>query len=109
MRLTRPNPCRRPRWMLSPGVLQVLAEVVAGGFRAESGSLRQPRTARATAGSLAAIELATYDKTRLVSVQPTGISDTLSQGAPYSSGAMIGLIETADVLPHREAPVGSRP
>ena len=109
MRLTRPNPCRRPRWMLSPGVLQVLAEVVAAGFREGPDCLGQPRTERTTDGSLAAIELAAHDRTRLVSGPHTGILDALCNGAPRSSGATTSLIESANVLVHREALAWSRP
>ena len=74
-----------------------------------SGCLSQPRTERATDGSLAAIEQAAHDKTRLVSVPHRGILDALSKGAPRSSGAMTGLIESPNVLAHREALAWSRP
>ena len=109
MRLTRPNPCSRPRWMLSPGVLQGLAEVVAGGFWVGSGCSSQPRTETATDGSLAATEMAAHDKTQLVSGPHTGILDALCKGAPRSSGATTGSIESANFLTHREALAWSRP
>lgn len=88
MRLTRPNPCRRPRWMLSPGVLQGLAEVVAAGFREGPDCLGQPRTERATDGSLPATEGAAADKTshRTPSAGCAGIDTVPGQ----KTSAMLG-------------------
>ena len=80
--------------------------MVTGGFWARSGCLSRPRLESTTYGSLAGIELAAHDKTRLAGAPQKGIFDTLSKGAQRSRDAMI---ESGNFLAHSESHARSRP